>query len=179
MPLVRFRASPWDPPLILAQMAALQALFYATLLPLTAVVDRILGVPRPTLEQLFLAPSAPSARDDAANEDEYATAATWATVTAVLLNALLVGLALRLLVGRAKQCLDFGATVHAGHLLATSIYAGFPTRWPWWLAALLSLAVSVGLGEYLCMRLELADIVLSAPATTTTATTEQNGRGTS
>ena len=60
-----------------------------------------------------------------------------------------------------SQCLDFAVTVFVIHLVVSLCYAGFPHSWAWWLTNLIGLAIMAMLGEYLCMRSELAAIPLS------------------
>ena len=52
-------------------------------------------------------------------------------------------------------------TVFVIHLVVSLCYAGFPHSWAWWLTNLIGLAIMAMLGEYLCMRSELAAIPLS------------------
>jgi len=68
------------------------------------------------------------------------------------------------IVRRAKQCLDFAVTVFVVHLVVCLCYAGFPHSWAWWLTNLVSVAIMAVLGEYLCMRSELAAIPVSGSA---------------
>jgi len=63
-----------------------------------------------------------------------------------------------------SQCLDFAVTVFVVHLVVCLCYAGFPHSWAWWLTNLVSVAIMAVLGEYLCMRSELAAIPVSGSA---------------
>lgn len=65
-------------------------------------------------------------------------------------------------VKRAKKCLDFAATAYLLHFAAVCAYSGFPLQGAWWLIAGGCLAVAAVLGEWLCMRLELAEIPLGS-----------------
>ena len=62
------------------------------------------------------------------------------------------------IVERAKKCLDFTITLFFFHFLGCLVYRGFPSRSEWWTIQFLSVIVTVLLAEYLCARLELADI---------------------
>jgi len=65
-----------------------------------------------------------------------------------------------LVVERAKKCLDFAATAHLLHLCCCYLYGGVPSSWEWWAVNVMSLVLMALLGEFLCMRRELADIPL-------------------
>lgn len=56
------------------------------------------------------------------------------------------------------QCVDFTATVYILHLLLCTFHAGIPHSWAWWLCNVVSMLIMAILGEYLCMRAELAAI---------------------
>ena len=56
------------------------------------------------------------------------------------------------------QCLDFTVTIHVLHLLFCTCYAGLPRSLAWWLCNIIAMAIMAILGEYLCMRGELAAI---------------------
>lgn len=51
--------------------------------------------------------------------------------TANFLNAFAAATYLRIVVERAKKCLDFSATTYLVHLLAVVIFSGFPTHIAW------------------------------------------------
>ena len=69
---------------------------------------------------------------------------------------------------RAKRCWDYSATVLFLHILLSSAYDAFPTHWDWWIMAVMSFIITTTLGEWLCMRVEMADIsvdtILHRPA---------------
>jgi len=88
----------------------------------------------------------------------------WLVMGAVVLNAFTCALGMWWIVRRAKQCLDFAVTVFVVHLVVCLCYAGFPHSWAWWLTNLVSVAIMAVLGEYLCMRSELAAIPVSGSA---------------
>ena len=56
------------------------------------------------------------------------------------------------------QCLDFTLTLFAIHLVLCSAYGGIPHSPAWWVMNIAGLVVMVLLGEYLCLRSELAAI---------------------
>ncbi|CAJ1355795.1 unnamed protein product [Effrenium voratum] len=92
---------------------------------------------------------------------------TWRTTRGLVLafslwlTALVMALELRYVVQRAKKCLDFVATYHIFHLLATFLAEGFPGTWEWWIIQVPAVLVAVLLGEFLCMQAETQEIKLS------------------
>jgi protein SYS1 len=77
---------------------------------------------------------------------------------AFVLSAVVCAIGLRVIVARAKKCWDFGATVYILHLMATCGWSGFPLAWSWWVVMLSCTAITILLGELLCVRYEMADI---------------------
>lgn len=86
---------------------------------------------------------------------------TWAHIMlscAYLVNSCAAAVALRYVVARAKKCWDFGGTIYIIHGIATMLYEGINVHWPWWSILAASMVSTILLGEYLCVRLEMADI---------------------
>ena len=81
-----------------------------------------------------------------------------------LLNATLSATAMRVVVARAKKCWDFGLTMYIIHLAAVSAWSGFPLRWFWWVLQISCATVTVLLGEFLCVRFEMAEIPIAGAA---------------
>ena len=65
-----------------------------------------------------------------------------------------------MVVERSKKCLDFTATVYILHAVVTVAFGGFPRSATWWLTEGLAMLAMVLLGEFLCSRREMRDIVL-------------------
>eukprot|EP00639_Heterosigma_akashiwo_P032864 CAMPEP_0194715500 /NCGR_PEP_ID=MMETSP0296-20130528/7257_1 /TAXON_ID=39354 /ORGANISM="Heterosigma akashiwo, Strain CCMP2393" /LENGTH=167 /DNA_ID=CAMNT_0039615397 /DNA_START=53 /DNA_END=556 /DNA_ORIENTATION=- len=84
----------------------------------------------------------------------------WNLMLTYLVSNGFVSLLLVLVVGKAKKCMDFGATLFLVHLLVCSMYGGFPVSWEWWIPNLIGITVAITLGEYLCSRQELKEIPL-------------------
>ena len=83
---------------------------------------------------------------------------------AYIVTAIVCAVGIRIVVARAKKCWDFGATIYILHLVASSTLVKFPLRWFWWALLLTCAAVTILLGELLCVRYEMADIPInSAP----------------
>jgi hypothetical protein len=94
------------------------------------------------------------------------TAMGWMYMFTFLLTACPCGaLGLRLIVTRAKLCLDFTVTCHFFHLILSWLYQGFPTTATWWLCMLCSILIMSLGGEYLCMRKEMEPITISGGGT--------------
>jgi protein SYS1 len=93
-----------------------------------------------------------------ANTASYANAMVCASFLA---NAALSAAAMRVVVARAKKCWDFGLTIYILHLLAVTLWEGFPMRWFWWVLIITCATITVLLGEWLCVRFEMAEIPIS------------------
>lgn len=55
----------------------------------------------------------------------------WMVAIAFLCNAFVGAGCLRLVVQRAKKCLDYAATIYVIHVLAVTLHSGFPTHLAW------------------------------------------------
>ena len=80
---------------------------------------------------------------------------------AFLVNSVVTAIAMRIVVARAKKCWDFGATVYLFHLLAVTLFDGFPLRWFWWALMAGCATITILFSELLCVRYEMADIPLT------------------
>jgi len=179
--MAKFRVTVFDPVMLLAQMTAMQCAYYLVAGVIIGLLSWLLHLP-PSLGLLFdvhqlrsdtsagwLAGAAlilsgaagygetlmpPPPRDAGRTP---LTARHIFPFTAATRRSL----ALVVLVGRAKQCLDFAATVHAVHLVVCIAYGSWPGSFYWWAVVITSLIVMAVLGEYLCMKRELAPIALA------------------
>ena len=87
----------------------------------------------------------------------------WMIFIAFFLNAFAVAAAIRVVIRRAKKCLDFSATVYFLHLLAVSMFSGgFPHSLVWWLCGAVNLAVTAVFSEWLCLQHEMKEIPLAS-----------------
>jgi len=143
-----FYANIFDPVLVLSQIVIMQCTFYL-LIGLLVVVCHALFQSELSLSFL-LDPSALHVRE----------AIGWPPILAFLLVAPACSYVLVLVVGRAKKCLDFAATVYMFHFFCCLVFAGFPYNWEWWITNTLGLVGCVVLGEYLCMKKEMEYIPL-------------------
>ncbi|PAA57917.1 hypothetical protein BOX15_Mlig027514g1 [Macrostomum lignano] len=142
-----FRASGWDPALIIAQIIAMQSLYYFCLCIWTLATN-LFVMQSPSLSQIFSFAYL-RFRDTPGK----------LSVLTCLLNSFTLSAGLLFVVRRTKQCLDFSVTVFVYHLLFTCIYnRAFPTNFVWWLTNSVAAVITTVLGEFLCLRAELQDI---------------------
>ncbi|KAK6032038.1 hypothetical protein OSTOST_01797 [Ostertagia ostertagi] len=140
-----FRSYVWDPVLLISQMVCMQTVFYTT--ECVAMVAYSITGFTPTLAHI------------------YSLQALRVMVVVQLLATLSCGVAMRFVVQRAKQCLDFSCTLHVFHLLIVIIYNfAFPTQLLWWGVQIASVVICTLLGEYLCMAAESQEIRLGPPS---------------
>ena len=64
------------------------------------------------------------------------------------------------------QCLDFSVTMYLLHLVFSIMYGGLPHSLAWWITNIVSLVITILVGEFLCMRSELAAIPVTGEAKT-------------
>ncbi|XP_046680348.1 protein SYS1 homolog [Homalodisca vitripennis] len=146
----QFRSSQWDPLLIVAQIIALQCVYYVALGLWLAAVNLLVGTSR-SLDHLFRY-----------QEIHVRDVPGKLIIASFVLNSLTGACGLWCLVQRTKQCLDFSCTAHLIHLLACWSYNGqFPLSISWWLLHIACLAIMCICGEFLCMRSELKAIPLN------------------
>nr|CAG4638108.1 EOG090X0FH3 [Chydorus sphaericus] len=82
-------------------------------------------------------------------------------IACYLLNSLICATSLWAIVQRTKLCLDFSATAHVLHLVASLIYnAAWPSSASWWVLQFSCATITCVLGEFLCLRSEMKSIPL-------------------
>ena len=146
-----FYPSEFDPRLISAQILLVQALTYAGLGMWLLLLNGLAGRAASSISLVHMfSYKAISLTQNGG----------WIAIAAYILNSVTGGCFLMIVVERAKKCLDFAATAHILHLCLCYLYAGFPDTWEWWVVNLLSLLAMSLMGEYLCMRREMQDILL-------------------
>eukprot|EP00121_Abeoforma_whisleri_P000764 Awhi_evm1s677 len=141
----KFQHSQFDPLLLVAQMIAMQSIFYFTFglwLTLVTFFTNQLDV---TLPMIF------------ASHSMDRSELGWFTITASFCNAFSSAVALRYVVARGKLCLDFTCTMYGFHLLISLWYDGWHPLF-WWIINIICVVITVVLGEYICMQHELQDI---------------------
>eukprot|EP00747_Dinoflagellata_sp_TGD_P059928 gnl/TRDRNA2_/TRDRNA2_151801_c1_seq1.p1 gnl/TRDRNA2_/TRDRNA2_151801_c1~~gnl/TRDRNA2_/TRDRNA2_151801_c1_seq1.p1 ORF type:complete len:161 (-),score=29.02 gnl/TRDRNA2_/TRDRNA2_151801_c1_seq1:92-574(-) len=140
----------FDPRLIITQIIVMQSAWYMCLAVLTMCVDWFVGAQQ-SLSQLFLVKAY-----------TWDTNAGFALACSMWCTALVMALVLRVVVERAKKCLDFVATYHIFHLVFTWCISGFPNVRHWWIINSVAGLVAVLLGEYACMKAEQKAIKLGS-----------------
>jgi hypothetical protein len=86
---------------------------------------------------------------------------SYVTILANLINILFMMLSLAYIVEKANKCLDFTATVFLFHILFSWIVFKFPSSSNWWVTHGIIITITVLSSEFLCMKLETAEIKLS------------------
>jgi len=140
-----FRTTVWDPTLIVGQILCIQSSFYSSeslLMLLWATASTY----KPSLDHFF-------------------TLQTIKPMTVIqLISVLMSAGMISIIVGRARQCLDFTCTLHFIHLIITCFYnSAIPSQLTWWLLQLVSVSLCTLLSEYLCMRWETMEIPIRIP----------------
>ncbi|CAK0808145.1 unnamed protein product [Prorocentrum cordatum] len=140
-----FGASKFDPRLISTQIVVMQAAFWFCFAGVYSIANWIIGAPQ-SLSQMFVG----KGYTWATTPGLALACSLWATTFAMVA-------ALRIVVERAKKCLDFVATYHIFHLVATCFVSGFPSELHWWVIHAAALIVAVVVGEYVCMLGDIDD----------------------
>ncbi|KAL6766678.1 hypothetical protein ACKKBG_A36935 [Auxenochlorella protothecoides x Auxenochlorella symbiontica] len=143
----------WDPLLIVVQIVAFQCYFYGTL-----------GL----LLFLLTGPYVPDVNLFHVFDWRWIQLKTFVgamVILAFVITSVLNAVFLRLMIRRAKKCLDFTATLYGIHLILVWSTYGLPRTKTWWICNLAFLAITTGLGEWLCMQKELQDIPMSSLST--------------
>ena len=152
-PAGQFRPQIWDPPLILAQIGAIQSLYYVSSSLFLLGGSYFVEFPV-TLKCLF-----------DVNLLHVATATGRFFIALYLINALFLSFSLMVLVRRSKLCLDFVATCYIFHFIFSWIYsAEFPASASWWTVQVMSAVLATVMSEYLCLRVEMEAIPVSQSA---------------
>ncbi|GJD12729.1 Protein SYS1 [Galdieria sulphuraria] len=134
----------------LGQIGLLQVAFYICVIATLWLLESIFGFP---FEQVF--------RQVFSYEVwKTSTAQGFLVPCAFLLNSVWMAAWLLIIVKRAKKCLDFVITMYLLHFVFCTGFYSFPYSWSWWLFMLIQVSISTLLGERLCMKRELQDIML-------------------
>ncbi|KAL7673462.1 hypothetical protein ACOME3_008318 [Neoechinorhynchus agilis] len=134
--MARFRATTWDPEMIVAQIAFFQFFYYACLTAIMAAVSFLMPSFKETLNvgTVFTPHQSP-----------------FIVILSTTLSSFPCALGLLFAVGRYKQCLDFTLTCEIIHLLLTAFYCHqIPRHLAWWASQLVFVTITTFLAEYLC-----------------------------
>ncbi|KAK3346816.1 integral membrane protein S linking to the trans Golgi network-domain-containing protein [Lasiosphaeria hispida] len=134
------------PPLkIVSQIAALQALYYAVALPLMLFTALVAGT-HFSIDLIF---GWSAVRGD--TTQGWLLGFIW-----ILDGGFFMALAVTFLIGRSKLVPDFALSMHALHLVITTLYTGeIPRHTAWWLSMGGASAVSIALATWGCRYREL------------------------
>jgi protein SYS1 len=147
-----FRSNKFDPVYTLTQILTLQSIFYLSAGVCLWLLDVLMTQgTMPTLQELFDSRLLSLGKELQGHG--------WRIMISFLVaGAGLGGLALMLIIRRAKLCIDFTLTLYCIHICICSLYAVPPTSLLWWMTHIISAVVMILLGEYLCMKNELEPI---------------------
>lgn len=86
----------------------------------------------------------------------------WVPILTAFITAPIISTLVFIIVRRAKQCLDYCATIYLIHFLACWLFEGlFPVNPAWWFVNIACMAISTVLSEFMCARQEMSSISLS------------------
>lgn len=83
------------------------------------------------------------------------------TITANLLNIPFQVICIAYVIEKANKVLDFASTVFLFHFLFTWMFYQFPSSFNWWFIHAIFVTLTVLGSEFVCMKLETAEIKLS------------------
>ncbi|KAF9927166.1 hypothetical protein FBU30_003446 [Linnemannia zychae] len=144
-----FRATQWDPVLILSQIACLQAIWYISISTIVYVLYKFSGIDI-TLDAILNY-----------REIRVDTAEGMLLGLAWLLNSVVGVFLLLKIVTRARLVLDFSLTLLLYHLLLVTLYSDhIPSTFLWWALNGTTCGIMIFGGEYVCMQQEMEPIIL-------------------
>ncbi|KAF8938895.1 hypothetical protein BGZ47_008371 [Haplosporangium gracile] len=144
-----FRATQWDPVLILSQIACLQAIWYISISTIVYILFRFSGIDI-TLDAIL------NYREIRAD-----TAEGMLLGLAWLINSLIGVYLLLKIVSRARLVLDYSLTLVLYHVLMVTMYSNHvPSTFLWWALNGTTCGIMIFGGEYVCMQQEMEPIIL-------------------
>ncbi|KAF9918193.1 hypothetical protein BX616_009997 [Lobosporangium transversale] len=144
-----FRATQWDPVLILSQIVCLQAVWYISISTIVFTLFKFSGMDI-TLDAIL---NYREIRTD--NAQGMLLGLAW------LLNSIIGVYLLLKIVARARLVLDFSLTLLLYHVIMTSLYSDhIPTGFLWWALNGTTAGIMIFGGEYVCMQQEMEPILL-------------------
>ncbi|KAI9357148.1 integral membrane protein S linking to the trans Golgi network-domain-containing protein [Pilaira anomala] len=163
-----FRASKWDPILIIAQITSLQSLCYILYSVILYIALTLTGTDV-SLDLIF--------NDKEIRTD---TGFGWSLIIVWVVNACLSIPILMLIVQRAKQILDYVLTFHFFHLLYVwKISRHFPTSTSWWILQVVNIVIMTFGGEWACMHREMKPIMITSGSKNKNVTTQSSASSSS
>ncbi|CAO3567254.1 unnamed protein product [Mortierella alpina] len=168
-----FRATQWDPVLILSQIVCLQSIWYVSVATIIYIVSGFSGADI-TLDAIL---NYREIRAD--NAQGMLLGLAW------LLNSAVGVVLLLKIVARARLVLDFSLTLLLYHVFMTTLYSDHvPTSFLWWALNGTTCGIMIFGGEYVCMQQEMEPILLGGGQTGSSSSgnnsnNTSNGVGTS
>ncbi|KAG0213458.1 hypothetical protein BGX28_004313 [Mortierella sp. GBA30] len=152
-----FRATQWDPVLILSQIVCLQSIWYVSVATLIYTFSVFSGADI-TLDAIL---NYREIRAD--NAQGMLLGLAW------LLNSVVGVYLLLKIVSRARLVLDFSLTLLLYHVIMTTLYSDHvPTSFLWWALNGTTCGIMIFGGEYVCMQQEMEPILLGGGSTSQT-----------
>jgi len=145
-----FGREEFDPSYIILQILSLQSVFYTTQATLTVLFNHLFGLKRDLLQVL------------SAESFEFWDSYSLVAVLVTCLTSPVLVLALVFVVERASKCLDFSVTIFVVHAVLVCAYKGFPLEVAWWVLQVVNLGSVVLVAEFICLKIEQQEIVLSS-----------------
>lgn len=152
----------WDPVLIISQISLLQGSFYL-FFGINLCVSHLLFGSTLSLGSLL--------DGDAILMSK---ASGWTIIIALMITAFAMSWCMLHVVGRAKKCLDFTATLYLIHYLISWLYAGIPSSWQYYLTIAIAFGITVGFSEYLCVQEEMKWIPVSQSSQSDSSSSQSN-----
>ncbi|KAF9571497.1 hypothetical protein EC968_000460 [Mortierella alpina] len=149
-----FRATQWDPVLILSQIVCLQSIWYVSVATIIYIFSALSGADI-SLDAIL------NYRDIRAdNAQGMLLGLAW------LLNSAVGVFLLLKIVTRARLVLDFSLTLLLYHVFMTTLYSDHvPTSFLWWALNGTTCGIMIFGGEYVCMQQEMEPILLGGGQT--------------
>ncbi|KAF9980920.1 hypothetical protein BGZ75_007811, partial [Mortierella antarctica] len=149
-----FRATQWDPVLILSQIVCLQSIWYVSVATIIYAFSAFSGADI-TLDAIL---NYREIRAD--NAQGMLLGLAW------LLNSAVGVFLLLKIVSRARLVLDFSLTLLLYHVFMTTLYSDHvPTSFLWWALNGTTCGIMIFGGEYVCMQQEMEPILLGGGQT--------------
>jgi len=145
-----FHAHVFDPPLIVAQIFALQSCYWFIYSVVTSLSCFLFGLSL-SLGRMF----------DCESLQYQSNSFSFANVLSFFGTSFLSSYMMVVVVERSKKCLDFAATVHIFHFFVVFSYSSLP-GFSWWFCWSLSLFLMFVVGQSLCRKWEMEVIELSS-----------------
>ncbi|CRG93790.1 protein SYS1, putative [Plasmodium gallinaceum] len=75
-----------------------------------------------------------------------------------ILNSIIMSYPIKLIVKRAKKCLDYVLSYNIIHFILSVLVSGFPISWLWYISFFFNIILCVLISEYICYKEEMKEI---------------------